>query len=296
MNNQRYAWALGLVATVASVGCSSEKAEETPSAEPTEEIPPEPAPETTSEANDAKGQLGGTEQSTGQTGRLLYKLAMPKNAKYAPYVNGVVKTKTMIDAVNLFNAVFTFPKDVNVTAKECGKVNAFYSASTHDVSLCYELMSEMHLAYSAKMAGKTDTEKMAITAKAFAFVVLHEAGHAFLGENNIGVLGGEEDVVDDMSGILFVANKQPEYPLHGTKSLVALSGASKIYSDEHSFAPQRYFNMLCLIYGSDPKKYAGVVGPEAEFKLPEARAVRCPGEWKDKKQALAMLVGPYLRK
>ena len=68
-------------------------------------------------------------------------------------------------------------------------------------------------------------------------------------------------------------------------------------SDEHSMSDKRYYNMLCLVLGSAPDKYASVlVGPEASGLLPEDRAVRCPSEWNTKQAALANLVGPYVRK
>ncbi len=285
---------LGFIACL--VACGSDTATTPPAEPPAEAVAEPPAPETTSQADNAKGNLGGTEQSNGQTGKLLYKISVPKNAKFTPYVNGVIRTKTMVDAINLFNAVLTFPKDVPFVAKECGKINAFYSGTTHEVSMCFEFIDALHNAYAAKLAGKTDAEKMARTAEVIAFFSLHEAGHAFLGENNVPVLGGEEDVVDDISGIFFVANKQPQIPVFGTSAVVALQPTSAAFADEHSFTKQRYFNMLCLVYGSDPKTWASLVGAEAEGKLPEARAARCPGEWADKTKAMKSLIGPYVRK
>jgi hypothetical protein len=296
-----------LLSVLALAGCSAEAEPSSPpapaaqaaggeEADAEEAAPAEPTPETTAQASDAKTSLGGATQSLGQTGRLVYKLVPPRNPKYAPYVDGVVRSKTMIDAVHLFNATLTFPKDVPIVVKECGRVNAFYSPSTHDVSLCFEFIDALHGAYAARMSDKTAAEKMAITSKVMAFFALHETGHAFLGENGIGVLGGEEDVVDDMSGIFFVASKQPEVPLHATSALVALQPTSSKYAGEHSFSKQRYFNMLCLIYGSSPSKYPMLVGSEAESKLPQDRAVRCTGEWADKTSALRDLVGPYVRR
>jgi hypothetical protein len=288
-------------AATAAVGCGDETTTPppaTPPAEeaPAEEVPEAPAPETNDQAQNAKDNLGGTAQSKGQTGKLLYKMVAPKKPQFVPFVNSVVKTKTMIDAVNLFNRVLTFPTDVPLVAKECGRINAFYSPGTHDVSICFEFIEALHNAYAAKLANKTDAEKMARTAEVIAFFTLHEAGHAFLGENKLGTLGGEEDVVDDISGIFFVANKQPQIPVYGTNAIVSLQPTSSTFSDEHSFTRQRYFNMLCLVYGSDPKTYAGLIGPEADNKLPEDRAVRCPSEWTKKTSALKTLIGPYVRK
>jgi hypothetical protein len=132
---------------------------------------------------------------------------------------------------------------------------------------------------------------------AMAFVAIHEAGHAFLGENGVTVLGKEEDVVDDFSAILFIALKRPDVPLLGTLAMLALSqGGMHNYADEHSLSEQRYFTILCLIYGSNPTEYADLIGAQGDYKLPQARADRCPGEWQSKVKALQSLVGPFLRK
>ena len=46
--------------------------------------------------------------------------------------------------------------------------------------------------------------------------------------------------------------------------------------------------MVCLVYGSDPDKYAGLVGADG---LPEARAVRCPAEYAQVEKAFDRLLG-----
>lgn len=244
-----------------------------------------------------KDQLGGTEKSNGQTGKLVYKVEVPANEEHEAYVETVANAAIMTSSIHQFNQLFTFPTDVPVVVKSCNMVNAFYSRATHSISICYELIDALHQAYAAEhLTAKTDEEQLAVTAHAMAFVLIHEVGHAFLNENKIAILGKEEDVVDDISGVLFVTGQKPEVPYYGTISMVALQPSSSVFSDEHSFSLQRYYNALCLIYGSNPTKFAAVVGPEAEGKLPEPRAARCPNEWATKTSALKTIVAPFLRK
>jgi len=286
------------------IGCGSEETSNIPppaAVLPQVGAPPPVASTPASSAsaddvNKAKEQLGGTAQSKGQTGRLVYKVE--ESEEHAIYTDSVANAAIVTSAVASFNELFTFPNDVPVVVRTCdGQVNAFYSPSKHAIAICYELIDALHQAYAVQyQSDKSEEQQLAITANAIAFVLLHEVGHAFLGENKIAILGKEEDAVDDISAVLFVTAKKPEVPVHGTLAMVAFQPTSRVFSDEHSFSLQRYFNTLCLIYGSNPKAYADIVGPESEGKLPEPRAVRCPNEWTTKLAALKGIVAPFLRK
>lgn len=249
-------------------------------------------------AQSAKEKFGGTGASKGQTGHLLYKFVEPTNEAFVPYIDTVVKGELLTTTMAVVDKTITFPKDVTATVESCdGTVNAFYRPSTHDIHICYELIDAVHTQFTTVAFAEDDQEKqLAITSAALAFMMVHEVGHAFLGENGIAVLGNQEDVVDDFSGVFFIAAEAPAIPIYGGRSMRTLFPNTPA-SNEHSMSDQRYFNMLCLVLGSSPDKYASVlVGSEADGLLPQERAVRCPSEWNTKQAALATLVGPYVRK
>jgi hypothetical protein len=60
--------------------------------------------------------------------------------------------------------------------------------------------------------------------------------------------------------------------------------------DEHAFDQQRFFNVLCLVYGSAPDRFGRLL---ADGALPEARARRCPREWTSIKNAWDGLLAPH---
>ena len=64
-----------------------------------------------------------------------------------------------------------------------------------------------------------------------------------------------------------------------------------VFWDEHSFSKTRFYDMICLVYGSDPKKNAKMVGDDG---LPAARAGRCAEEYKRANRAWLKLLQPYL--
>lgn len=254
-------------------------------------------PPSTQGSDSARGFFGGTQQSNGQTGMLRFSVDTPTNPAFAKYVTPVAHSAWLTNTAAMFNDALTLPNDLPVKVTECNQVNAFYDPDTHSISLCYELIDAIHQSYSSTAASDTAAQQFEITAKAMSFVFLHEAGHAFIHENNLGSLGGEEDVVDDISGVFFISHNLSDVPYLGTMALVSLGQDSDVaaYADEHSFSSQRYFNMICLIYGNDPDGHADLVGSADQWLLPPDRAARCPGEWADKQKGLAQLTAPFVR-
>lgn len=120
------------------------------------------------------------------------------------------------------------------------------------------------------------------------WTLLHETAHALIDELDIPVFGHEEDAADQIATIAL---------LHGTtdlgvpdsvaevESVIAAAqawrveweldkraGTQTVYWDSHSLDIQRFYNILCLLYGSDPEKYDEVQG---QLGLPYQRAFAC---------------------
>jgi hypothetical protein len=64
------------------------------------------------------------------------------------------------------------------------------------------------------------------------------------------------------------------------------------FADEHSLGKQRYFNILCWIYGQDPDTHPDLIGPRV---LPPNRAERCPGEFQRMVGSWEKLLAPYTK-
>src|SRR5690606_3110578 len=63
------------------------------------------------------------------------------------------------------------------------------------------------------------------------------------------------------------------------------------YADEHALGEQRYFNLQCLIYGTDPEGFAGTVDAG---DLTAARAAGCARETRRASRAWVRLLLPPL--
>ena len=75
------------------------------------------------------------------------------------------------------------------------------------------------------------------------------------------------------------------------QNYVFLEGPLEAFSSAHGAPAQRFYNLLCLAYGADPKLFADVV---EKGYLPQKRAAICRGEYREVAFAFKQLVAPHL--
>ena len=183
------------------------------------------------------------------------------------------------------------PRTVPVAPLECGTPNAFYAPKKHGVVICYELADLFYRSFLA--AGEDDQSASDSTLNALTFVMLHEMGHAAIGELELGVTGGEEDAVDDLAAVLLIDSGHAEWAFDGARSMKVLAkGGRAPYFDEHSMGEQRFYNVTCMVFGSEPMKYLPMV---ERGLLPSARAGRCEKEYQQKDKAWQGMLAAHLR-
>lgn len=114
----------------------------------------------------------------------------------------------------------------------------------------------------------------------------HELAHALIDVVGLPVLGREEDAADALSVLLidgiwdeetataFTRHTAEAWQLYAAEA--EASGEPLPFWDTHSLDLQRYYNHVCLFYGSEPDKRAGLVD---ELGLPEDRAEGCAEEY-----------------
>ncbi|HEX8533616.1 MAG TPA: DUF4344 domain-containing metallopeptidase [Allosphingosinicella sp.] len=118
------------------------------------------------------------------------------------------------------------------------------------------------------------------------FVLFHEFGHALVSEFELPVLGREEDAVDRFATFLLTPEGGEDEESDPSTILIdsmrgwfAASERTELaeieWWDEHGPDQQRAYQIACLLYGADPKKFGAMAD---EVKLPEARKESCPSE------------------
>lgn len=195
--------------------------------------------------------------------------------------------------------VIHLPKTLTLRFSGCnGTSNAFYSDETTSVTFCYELLADIRKA--ARGAGAKDSIvplQDAIDGPT-AFFMFHESGHAIFDLLKVPILGKEEDAADTVAAIAILRLGEDEALrlLRGTAWSFAHDARSRElddsdFADIHSLDSQRYYNLLCIMYGSDPQHFAGAI---TIGKLPKERAAWCGIEYRQALYAVQRLLAPSI--
>jgi hypothetical protein len=232
------------------------------------------------------------------TGDFVVRYARTRNQDYRELESVFKETRLFEETVDALNEEFALPADVPVVMRECGEVNAFYDPDAGEISLCYELVE--HYAEIFMADAQTDEEQEeagASVASATMFTFFHEMGHALISIYDLPVTGREEDAVDQLAVMILLEGGEDgeNAAIDGANSFVGEEEQEMddlSFWDEHSFDEQRFYNILCWIYGKDPEGYQYLVDDET---LPADRAERCPTEYHRMSRAWESLLTPYVK-
>ncbi len=216
--------------------------------------------------------------------------------------------------VKLLNEEFALPRDLSVAYLECGEANAFFDPANDQVGLCYEMLQEIAEVVSARITSESSAADIKAAEKAALgisdAILMHEIGHALISERfwDVPVLGEEEDVVDDFSTLVLIELDRPDAAEATARFWATTDPMSpdwEAYAGVHSLNPQRYANIMCLVYGSNPKKYGHLTNPykpdhtvkqtfEAVGRDCTGESDYRDGEFDQKITAFYRLIGPWV--
>ena len=192
------------------------------------------------------------------------------------------------------NEVLALPRDVAVKLEDCDEPNAYYSNEDHSIVVCYQLIEMFEAGFDRRL--DADDEVIDATLNATLFTFFHELGHALVHELDLPVTGKEEDAVDQLATLVLLQEGADgaTTALDGAESFLLHADESGVddlpFWGEHSLDEQRFYNIVCLVYGSDPDKHEGLVESDA---LPEERAEICPAEYQQISRAWSKLLDPH---
>lgn len=196
------------------------------------------------------------------------------------------------------NRTFLLPLDVRLAFAECGEPNAFYDPDVRRIRICYELMDDLYGAFGETTESEDELNEAAWGA--IYFTLYHELGHALVDLWDLPITGREEDAVDQLAAFL-LTDGTPE----GETAAIAGANALLLEHDraggrvdeaalwnEHSLDPQRFYNIVCWVYGRDPEANAHLL---EDGTLPRERAEVCAAEYERLNRSWTELLSPYLK-
>jgi hypothetical protein len=226
-----------------------------------------------------------------------------KTAALGKYEKQLRASKLFDDTVAELNDTLALPAALGIVFGECGVINAFYDPQSKRVIVCYEMIDFLQRHFAQVYSDAAEAEQATVDATVFIFH--HELGHALVDLLDIPITGKEEDAVDDLATLVLLHDWEDgdTSALNAAEAFYRIgeleeaagekTGESAIealpFYDEHSLGKQRYYQIACIVYGSDPEAHKDLVGED----LPEERARRCPAEYQQKANSWGTLLADY---
>lgn len=209
----------------------------------------------------------------------------------------VLKRRQALEKLQEIFSPFKLPAKLTLRTVDCkGQINAWYYRSS--VIVCYEYLDQIrnHL---PKDENGPITPSDAIVGQ-FLYVFAHEMGHAVFDLLSVPVFGRREDAADHFAAFVMLQFQKSDArrliggAAHAYDQILrapVITEPLEAYSDAHSLPAQRFYNLLCMAYGSDPELFADVV--ERGY-LPKSRTASCKTEYGEVAYAFYKLVSPHV--
>ena len=199
--------------------------------------------------------------------------------------------QTLMDVIS---NEFALPRNFAVIFAETGEVNAWYDPTRHQVVMAYDFIE--FIIQDAVQNKPNQQEAVEYATGAILFTLMHELGHALIGEMDLPVVGREEDAADEFATMILLEAGTIGHTILGSAAdwfgVMARNKSQLSFWDEHSLDQQRLFNILLLMYGHSP----GVYGPLVGQVVPQQRMAKALHEYKLKDHRWNKLLLPYQRK
>jgi len=231
--------------------------------------------------------------------RIDINYVQPKSADYQP-IFMLLKERQALEKIRDLLSPLRLPHRLLLQARDCDGVSNAWS-NEESVTVCYEYLDDIWKNASEKTtpAGIAPVDTVI---GPFVDVFLHEAGHSVFAILKTPLFGREEDAADQFSTYIMLQLEKDEarrlilgsaYQYKADLSSPTVTVTQQTFAGEHGTPAQRFFNLLCVAYGADPRLFSDVV--EKGF-LPEDRAVGCNREYIQLSNAFKTLIGPHIDK
>jgi hypothetical protein len=235
--------------------------------------------------------------ASGRVGQIRIEYTEPKSPAHQPIFK-LIKEHRVLERIREVLSPIRLPRPLLLKTSGCdGVSNAWYEERA--VTVCYEYLDEIwqNVPEQATPAGLAPIDTFV---GPLVDVFLHEAGHAVFDLLKVPLFGREEDAADQFSAYLMlklgkqevkrlIAGSAYQYKSDLSESNVSVSLAT--FANEHGTPAQRFYNLLCVAYGSDEKLFADVV---TRGYLPKDRAEGCKDEYRQVVHAFETLIGPHI--
>lgn len=198
----------------------------------------------------------------------------------------------VLEKFKQFLTPLKLPTNLTIQAAECGANTKPYKHGG-PVTICYELINDFE-AIIAQHADEND--RPTLNAGAIIEALLHDVAYAIFDIYQVPIWGRIDDASDRVSAFIMLqfGEDLAVNTIVGTANLFLWSNktwSGKDFASPDSPEAQRFYNYICIAYGSDPSLFAFLVKNNT---LPQDRADRCKGEYEQVKKAFNLRVMPFI--
>lgn len=224
----------------------------------------------------------------------------PRDPAFRP-IHERLKKRLVLEQLQQFLAPLRLPAKLKVTIEQCGAQFVPYRPGG-PVTICYEYIDQIErLAPGGSVFLGTAwiTTRDDALVGAVVLTVLHEVAHAVFDMLKVPVWGRESDAADKVSAFIMLQfGKEVAWrTMTGVAWFLNQSTSAPVnYSEARPAAAQRFYNILCIAYGSDKKTF-GFLSPKASgatVYLPQGRAEGCEEEYAKLKFAFDKTIAPSI--
>lgn len=239
-----------------------------------------------------------TRRSAHESGHVRVVYEAPQTAAFRE-IRDAMRRRRVLERVGAIIGLVRLPTRLTYKLEECaGELNAWYSPDNHSVTICYELIDSIVRVPPQTKSPAGVTRHDAIAGPVFQ-ILLHESGHALFDLLQVPILGRDEDAADQVASLilLHLSPADARMVVDGGAYFFATTAKDEpvdkgAFADVHGLSWQRFYNLGCMAYGSDKRRYRSIV---AKGYLPKERAEGCEEEYGQVAFAFRKLIGPHLR-
>ena len=199
------------------------------------------------------------------------------------------------DFATFVNGTLLLPE--RLTLEFGGSDGPLYDPAKSQIVVPYEFVDYTQKLFRQGVEKIEQEELDAVSLDVLEHTLYHELGHALVDMLELPIVGKEEDAVDGLATILLIESfEEGSDVVASVADMFYLedeaSGEDVSFWDDHSLDIQRFYNTLCLVYGSDPENNADLV---EDIEMDEERLEQCPYDYEQQLQSWLKLLKPHLR-
>ncbi len=239
----------------------------------------------------------GSAQGWSRAGELrrIYEPAMTPSDQQA--LSEIKRSGVVSEITRFVNNEFILPDNLHIRLG--ARRGPLFDNQYGEIDIPYSFITTTRESFAAAWPNKSKDEIFNATMDVLMHVLMHEMGHALLDLYGIPAIRNEENEVDDLAAILLVEMFEDggKIVLSAAKAFDLQSAREEVYGraymgTEHGQSIERFRNMACLVYGSNPKTHPELL---ENTGLTQDDAEECTRRYKMRRAYWFDTLGPNMR-